>query len=77
MVVGKVPQRKRFTRQIGGVKEHDFFLAFLGIYVLLIQILLCLRGSLGSQAERVARERRRPSIPEVGNTNVGMTHGVL
>jgi hypothetical protein len=32
---------------------------------------------LGSQAERVARERRRPSVPDVGNTNVGTTHGVL
>ena len=50
-------------------------LLFLVICVLLIQILLYLRGSLGSQAERVARERRRPSVPEVGNTNVGTTHG--
>jgi hypothetical protein len=52
-------------------------LLFIVICVLLIQTILCLRGSLGSQAERVARKRCRPSIPDVGNTNVGMTYGVL
>ena len=77
MVVGKVPQRKQFTWQTGGVKDTISFLLFLVIYVLLIQTILCLRGSLGSQAERVARERRRPSVPDVGNTTVGTTHGVL
>jgi hypothetical protein len=28
MVVGKVPKRKQFTRQHGGVTAHDFCLAF-------------------------------------------------
>jgi hypothetical protein len=52
-------------------------LLFLVIYALLTQLVLYLCGRLGSQAERMARERRRPSVPEVGHTNIGTTHGAL
>ena len=73
-----MPKRKRFALQSDGIKDYDFFLAF--------SCRLCSADThcavpvrelgLGSQAKRVARERRRPSVPEVGNTNVGTTHGM-